>query len=247
MWIRTLMSTSPAERWKMASVKMAATQALTDPDSVPPTAKPDDAQVPEFLKKIAKQIGLSSPLVVHVIFVLLWTFWLLNARDSEMSYAFSTLVRERILYSELLPSEDEVATLSTISHLWKTCVNSCVDHFWMGYLVIRFLAWGPFDQGWVNDQARMVGAARIRQIRAATNSCAVSLLRVLTLRATRRYPMESDALLRCMAQTSAVACVVCTNTFHQQGPMFLSSPGLVHTYLVDILRTCQLASCMRQR
>lgn len=178
----------------MASVKMAATQALADPDSVPPTAKPDDAQVPEFLKKIAKQIGLSSPFVVHVIFVLLWTFWLLNARDSEMSYAFSTLVRERILYSELLPSEDEVATsfydLSSLENVRQFMRGPLLDGLF-GDQISR--AWGPFDQGWVNDQARMVGAARIRQIRAATNSCAVSLLRVLT---PTCYPSLSDGKRR---------------------------------------------------
>ena len=234
----------------MASVKMAATQALTDPDSVPPTAKPDDAQVPEFLKKIGEaDRGLSSPLVVHVIFVLLWTFWLLNARDSEMSYAFSTLVRERILYSELLPSEDEVATLFTISHLWKTCVNSCVDHFWMGYLVIRFLGLGGLlIKVGSTTRPEWSISARIRQIRAATNSCAVSLLRVLT---PTCYPSLSDGKRRIAplygADLGGGMRRVCTNTFHQQGPMFLSSPGLVHTYLVDILRTCQLASCMRQR
>ena len=36
---------------------------------------------------------------------------------------------------------------------------------------------GPFELGYVMGHAKLLGAVRIRQIRVATNSCAISQLR----------------------------------------------------------------------
>ena len=41
------------------------------------------------------------------------------------------------------------------------------------------LATGPFEVGYVMSSTRLVGAARIRQVRVATSSCRVSQLRAL--------------------------------------------------------------------
>lgn len=136
---------------------------------------------------------MSLTLVGYLLFTLLWTAWLVNSRDAN-SYSFSQLVRARVTGSELLPSEDakqtrfhDVASLEQVQQYLRGPLLEAL----FGDQASRVT--GEFDEGWVNLQARLVGSARIRQIRVATNSCRVSLLRVLS---PTCYPSLSDGTRR---------------------------------------------------
>jgi len=117
---------------------------------------------------------------VHLLFVFLFTSWLINSRDSELSFAFVSLVRERVTQQELHSLDTHVAL-----RLHDVTSVEQAKQFMRGPLLHALFgmqdstASGPFDVGYVIGQARMLGAARIRQVRVATNSCHVSQLRTL--------------------------------------------------------------------
>ena len=173
---------SPASRWALAQANLGAV-ALGGADgggNGESASTIDDLPFEIDFRKLRQRCAV-SPLFAHVMFMLLWVGWLLNSRDSEMSFAFAQLVRERVAGSELLPSEDEVATT-----FYDITSMQGVQQFVRGPLLDGLfgdqesLVTGQFDIGWVNSKARLVGGARVTQIRVATNSCHVSLLRVLT-------------------------------------------------------------------
>ena len=180
------------KRWDLASANIGPSViggGLPDPME----GDPAEVLVPVDWKKYTRCCRL-PPSALYFAFVLLWTAWLVNSRDSEMSYSFGQLVKERIIHSELLPIEDEVAT--TFSDVTST---EGVRQFLRGPFLdglfgdqeSKFV--GTFDPGYVNSQARLIGAARLTQIRVATNSCTVSLLRVFN---PTCYPSLNDGKRR---------------------------------------------------
>ena len=179
------------DRWKLAA-KNVGSAALGM--GAAPVAPPAEPELPFSLEKITGWFFKANPFFSHAIFLLVWIAWLLNSRDSDMSYAFSQLLKERILGSELLPSEDQVATtfhdVSSLDNVRQFMRGPFLDGLF-GEQISG--ASGRFDVGWVNEQARMVGAVRIQQIRAATNSCQVYMLRVLQ---PTCYPSLSDGKRR---------------------------------------------------
>ena len=116
-----------------------------------------------------------GPFPLHMLFLLLFTAWIVNSRDSEHAYVFVDMLRERVMRHEIHQQDDTVkTTLMDIASVEQ------VKQYLRGPLINAIFgdqestASGPFDVGYVMTDARMLGAARIRQIRVATNSCTVS-------------------------------------------------------------------------
>ena len=126
------------------------------------------------------QFGHALPLISHLLFMILWLVIISTSRDADYSFTFGELARERMVRTELLPSEAEVATnfgnVSSLSDVSKFLRGPMLSALF-GEQVSRVS--GDFDAGWVNAQSKLVGAVRLRQVRVATNSCSVTLLRVL--------------------------------------------------------------------
>lgn len=121
--------------------------------------------------------GPAVRFALHTCFTLLFTVWLVNGRDSAMSHAFGQLVRESVVEAEFLPADTQIATtfhdVSSITHVKQFLRGPLLDALFGAQ---TSYATGPFDPGWVNSQARLVGAARIRQVRVSTDTCATTLL-----------------------------------------------------------------------
>ena len=135
-----------------------------------------------------------GPLPIHLLFLLLFTAWLVNSRDSENSYVFTTMMRERVLDQEFHVQDTEVHTtfrdISSMSQV-QQFLRGPLLHALFGMQDSRVT--GPFDVGYVMSQARLVGAARIRQIRVATNSCYTTQMRHLV---STCYPSLYDGTRR---------------------------------------------------
>ena len=170
----------------------SAQPAASKPKSIPrprptpsaPRAPQDtsltlDQLLPGWIKRNRSKLPKRSTMrtLGHLSFVAVFTGWLANTRDSEMSFIFRQLIREKFLDSEFHQRDTEV--LTTFEDVGST---SAVYQFLRGPFLDGLFAeqdsraTGSFDVGWINSQARLVGAPRIRQIRVATNSCTTDLL-----------------------------------------------------------------------
>lgn len=124
---------------------------------------------------MAITLSSNASLASHLTFLALLTAWVVNSRDSELSYAFVQLVRESILGSEMLAADTEVysefADVSSMAGTTQFIRGPLLDALYGGQ---ASGAVGPFEAAWINSQAQLLGAPRMRQIRVATNSCEVS-------------------------------------------------------------------------
>ena len=169
---------------------------------LPPTLEPSDEPlriIPPWVRTWLREwLPTANTLRVlsYLTFVGLFTAWLVSSRDSELSFIFAKLVREKVAGSELHPSDERVPiTFNDISSVTQ------VQQFLRGPMIDALFgdqtstATGDFDLGWFNSQSRLVGAARIRQVRVATNSCAIGNEPLAALVPTC-YPSLSDGWRR---------------------------------------------------
>ena len=176
---------------------MASAPAADEPDAPPPWLQKVERRKSgpnPLLAAVQRRQCKCGPLPLHMLFLLLFTSWLVNSRDSEQSYAFAQMVRERVMEQEFHVQDTQVATrMNDITSM------SQVQHFLRGPLLHAMFGMqdsrvtGDFDLGYVMSQARLIGAARIRQIRVATNSCSVSQFRFLE---PTCYPSLEDGTRR---------------------------------------------------
>jgi hypothetical protein len=91
-------------------------------------------------------------------------------------------------------------------------------------------ATGPFDRGWVNGQTRQIGAARLRQVRVATNSCRVTSLRQF---APTCYPSLDDGYRRKRPLYGENLGGGMRRVYHYVDAAYTELPffALVHSYL----------------
>ncbi len=148
----------------------AASASETERPSPSPDDPPAEQRPPNPIRRGA--LGAT----IHAVFMLIFTGWLLNSRDSELSYIFGEMVRERVLGLELLDSDTEVATdfygITSLTGVQQYLHGPFIEALFGEQVA---LSTGdlvePSEWGWVLAQSRMVGAARLRQVRVATNSC----------------------------------------------------------------------------
>lgn len=167
---------------KSFAASLQALQPKAASADVTPSWQAEDAPLfPTFdkVKDLIRNTPRSLKGLAHFTFMIVFTAWLLNSRDSGLSYIFAQLVRESVLDSEFSPADTDVATtfkdITTISQVEQYLRGPFLDSLFADQTIgVNSFATGPFDPGWFNSQARLVGAARIRQVRVATNSCATS-------------------------------------------------------------------------
>lgn len=141
-----------------------------------PTAESTGVVITSTDVNVAAALGMRwVPVIAQILFLLLWNGSISNARDDESAFALGELTRERLTRAPLLPTEAEVETtfynVSTLDEAAKFMRGPMLEAIF-GEQSSR--ASGPFEVGWVSMQSKLVGAVRVRQIRAATNSCHVS-------------------------------------------------------------------------
>ena len=85
----------------------------------------------------------------HLVFLFIFTGWIVNSRDSELSFSFSQMVRESVVGSEMLATDTEV-----YSEFGDVTSMAGAMQFMRGPLLEALYgaqesrAVGAFDQGW---------------------------------------------------------------------------------------------------
>ena len=117
-----------------------------------------------------KNLCTLQEMFAYFVFLILFTAWVSSSRDLQYSFAFGSLVRERLLHSEFQPMDTRIARtfykVSSLADVHNFLHGPFLETLWGGQIgndgeVLH----DPKDWGWVLGQSRLIGAPRLRQVR----------------------------------------------------------------------------------
>ena len=116
----------------------------------------------------------------YLLFVVMFTQWFVKSRDANLTFVFGQIVR-RLLLEQLLPSSvhtafKDVASLRDAQAYLRGPFLAALFDEQLSYATDTPLE--PRESDGIDSQSRLLGAVRIRQVRVATNSCAMGSRRL---------------------------------------------------------------------